>query len=342
MWKEIMEQPEVLEGCLQRNISVTGDLTKYLNARKINAVYIAGRGTSDHAAIYAKYILELLTGIPVALAAPSIVTVYKRRLKLKNCLVIGISQSGEAADVLEVVREGKLNGAVTLAVTNTPSSPLAQEAAFHLDCAAGPELSVAATKTFTAQMILLAFFAAAWSDYPELKDELAGVPEGISSILKNVAGFTEAVERHRFIEECFMLARGVNYAAALEAALKIQETSYVRAKAFAASDFFHGPIAMIERDIPVMALVPGGPSFDYMHGALRKLINRRMELLVVSDQNKALQLGSTGIRIPETGNDFISPFFCVTVFQMFACMLAVERGINPDRPRGLKKVTVTR
>lgn len=342
MWKEIHEQPEVLRTCLEKNKSTIAEIVRLLDAKGIGSVYIAARGTSDHAGIYAKYIIELVKGVPVAMAAPSILTMYQKSLNLKNTLVIGISQSGKAADVLEVVKEGNRQGALTVSVTNFPDSPMAQEANFHLCCEAGLEKSVAATKTFTSQLMLLANLAAEWAKDEKMKEDLNKVPQLVEETLKLGDEIAEKVQRYRFMNECFMLARGVNYAIAMEAALKTQETGYIRAKAYAVSDFHHGPFAMIEKDMPVFVYAPEGPSLHDMLEILNKLKERDAEIVVISNNQQVLDMGMTSFRIPDTDNDVISPFLNVVVAQMFACQLSLARGLNPDSPRGLNKVTITR
>lgn len=341
MWDEIREQPEVLARSLQ-NLQPIREVVKAIRSRNIDFVYIAARGTSDHAAVYGKYLMETILGIPVALAASSVLTVYQRSLKLKNALVIGISQSGKAADALEVIRNANAQGAITLTITNAPDSPLASEAQFHLCCNAGLEISVAATKTFTAELFLLAQLVAEWAADEGLKQELAQVPGKLTETFKLSEDITQKAIRYRFMNECFVLARGINYAIALETALKIQETNYVRAKAFAVSDFWHGPIAMVDQEIPVIVLAPKGPSLQDVEAMIAKLQTVQAELLIVSNQCEILRQGACSFAIPETENDAISPFFNVCVAQIFSCQLALIKGLNPDRPRGLNKVTITK
>jgi glutamine---fructose-6-phosphate transaminase (isomerizing) len=342
MWNEILEQPQALANCLEKNRELIGQIAGIIREKQIDRVVIAARGTSDHAAVYGKYAIELLTGVPVTLAASSVFTMYKRSLNLNNALVIGVSQSGRAADVQEVLKGANKAGALTIGITNYSDSPIAAEAAYHLNCEAGIERSVAATKTFTTQLMLLAVLAAEWAGDQALIRELSTVPRRMPQVFEAAGEIEARVARYRFMQECFVLARGVNYAISLEAALKIQETTYVRAKAFATSDFQHGPIAMIDRDIPVFVYAPDGPSLPDMMEMLGKLQESGIETVVVSNNATALGFGTCGFAIPQTDNDMISPFFNVAVAQMFACQLALLKGLNPDSPRGLHKVTITR
>jgi glucosamine--fructose-6-phosphate aminotransferase (isomerizing) len=341
MWDEIFEQPVVLERCL-KDLGTIQEVIKAVRSRPINFVYLAARGASDHAAVYGKYLIETSLGLPVVLAASSVVTIYGQELNLRNALVIGISQSGKAVDALEIIKSANSQGAITLTITNAPESPLAREARFHLYCNAGVELSVAATKTFTAEIFILARLVSEWVEDADLKRELAQLPGKIMQILKGSWNIADKVNRYRFMNECFVLARGINYAVALETALKIQETTYVRAQAFATSDFWHGPIAMVDRELPVFVLAPAGPSLKDIQMMIEKLQQDQAELVVISNHKELLAQGTGSFVIPETENDVISPFFNVVVAQMFACQLALVKGLDPDNPRGLNKVTITK
>lgn len=342
MWDEILEQPEVLENCLSYNRPMLNQTVAAIKSCPVSSVVIAARGTSDHAAVYAKYMIEILTGIPVVLAAPSVFTLYHHALSMENSLVIGISQSGEAEDVIEVLKAANKQGAPTISITNNLESPMAEEAAYHLYCASGPEHSVAATKTFTAQIYLIAQLIAHLTCDDALINELKQVPDLVREVLKISETIKQKVERYRFMNECFVLARGVNYAIALESALKIQETTYVRAKAYSTSDFHHGPFAMIEKNMPVIVFAPEGPSLVDITEMIGKIKNAGAELIIVSNNNDVLKGGDCSFEIPEINNDFITPFLNVTVSQMFAYSLALSKGLNPDAPRGLKKITITR
>ena len=342
MWDEIREEPQVVENCLNRNMGLISEIVGHIKRLDIDHIMIAARGTSDHAAVYAKYIMEITLGIPVTLVAPSVFTVYHKNLKMDRTLVIGISQSGKAADVLEVLKAANSAGALTVSITNFQDSPLATEARYHLDCSAGLEKSVAATKTFLAQLTLLAALTAVWADEKVLLDEIRKIPLGIEDIIKNSEYISEKVQRYRYMEECFVLARGVNYSIALESALKIQETCYVRAKAYATSDFYHGPYAMIEKNMPVFVFAPDGPSQSDVKEMIVKLKGSGAELIIISNNKELQELGECSFTIPATNNDILSPFYNVVIAQIFACNLALAKGLNPDSPRELNKVTITK
>jgi len=342
MLEEIFEQPQVLRNCLSGNMEVIKDILAEIRRKEIYSVVIAARGTSDHAGIYGKYIIECATGLPVSLAAPSVFTIYNKSMDLSKSLVIGISQSGKAADVLEVIKSANSCDAVTISITNDPESPLSKETKYHLYCNAGVEKSVAATKTFTSEMYLLAALVAEWTGCMDIKMELEAIPDKIQCILNSTEHFFEKVERYRFMNECFVLARGINYPIAMEFALKIQETSYVNAKAYATSDFHHGPFAMIQKDTPVIVCAPKGPSLNDVTQMINKLKQREAELVIVSNDRKVLEMGDCSFEIPDTCTDLVSPFYNIIIAQLFACRLSLIKGLNPDSPRGLNKVTITR
>lgn len=342
MWEEIGQQPEVMERCLITNKGTMNALLNAIRAADVRSVVIAARGTSDHAGVYAKYMIEYCLGIPVSLAAPSIVTVYGKPMKFRNTLVIGISQSGKAADVLEVLKEANRSGGITLSITNYTDSPMALESQFHFFTDAGVEKSVAATKTFIGQMYLVAQLAARWSEDKALEAELAKVPAKLEETIESSNDIKEKVQRYRYMNDCFVLARGINYPIALESALKIQETTYVRAKGYATSDFYHGPFAMIERATPVIVYAPEGPSLKFTTEMVARLKENEAELLVVSNNKELLASANTSFVIPDTDNDAVSPFYNIAIGQMFACQLSLAKGLNPDSPRGLNKVTITK
>lgn len=342
MLKEIEHEPVAVKRCLEENTETIEKLVEAIKRENITSLFIAARGTSYHASVYAKYITEYMIGLPVSLAAPSIFTLYDGHVNLKNSLVIGVSQSGKAEDVLEVLRNANKQGALTVGITNSVGSPIATEAKYHLYCAAGEEISVAATKTFTTQMLLFATLSAYWSGNRGLMSELESLPDKISRTLEMMENINDLVKKYKDMEECFVLARGVNYAIALETALKIQETSYIRAKGFAISDFAHGPIAMIDKKIPVIIYAPEGQSLNNALSMIERLKEEDIELIIVTNSRKLSDHENNIVMIPETQNDIISPFYNAVFAQMFACKLSLARGLNPDKPRMLQKVTITR
>lgn len=339
MLDEMSEQPRILRGAVDRLWQRSVAAAKA--ARSCPFVVIAARGTSDHAATYAKYLLEIRCGMPVALAAPSVLTLYGARLRQKGSLVVGISQSGAAPDVTAVVQEARRAGAVTLAITNEEQSPLAQAAAHLLPLGAGRERSVAATKTYTATLGALLVFAHALVGMEPPKREIEAAADAVESALKAAPEIERIAERFRFMEECVVLGRGYNYATALETALKIIETSYVMAKSYSAADFMHGPMALLRQGFPCLMMANSGPSLPAVREQATKLLERKAELMVFSDDEEMLRLARVPMRVPFSIPDELAPIAYVVYGQLFAYYLAKTRGLNPDRPRALRKVTRT-
>jgi len=343
MEKEILEQPRALAGIKKENLAEIKRLCAEIEKRDINYCYFAARGTSDHASIYAQYLFANYIGVPCALAIPSAVTAYGGKLCLKNAVVFGVSQSGKAADALAVMELGKKSGAITVAVTNNKESPMAKAADFHLYCNAGEEVSVAATKTFTAQMYVLALLCAEWSKNAELADRLDKVPDALNAFFKDLAGKIEnIVLKYRFMTDGFTLGRGYNYPIALESALKLKETNYVRMQGAAVSDFHHGPFAQIEDGSAVILYADKGPVFKDAEEMLDKLNNAGADVLLVTDSYEKSKEYENSVLTPCLGNDDTSVFFNAAFAQMFACKLTAIKGRNPDAPRNLKKVTITK
>ena len=318
-------------------------LAEEIKKRNINFALLAARGTSDNAANYAKYLFGIVNGLPTGLAAPSIFTLYGGKLKLGHSLVIGISQSGQAADVIEYLQNSKACGALTACITNEEGSPITRASDFTILCNAGPEKSVAATKTYTTTMAALAMLSFTLAGRNDLIDALDKIGDKIEQVITSLeAEIALKTERYRYMNHCFVIARGINYATAFEAALKLAETCYVKAEPFSSADFQHGPIAMVDEDTPCFLYAPSGVSFDSMLDIADKLKQRNAELIIVSDNDKILSMATTPFKIPVTLEEELSPIAYITVGQLFAQYLAVAKRHDPDNPRGLSKVTITR
>ena len=343
MLKEILEQPKVLAGIENENESTLKKLVKELREKNINHVMFAGRGTSDHASIYGQYLLGIYKGVVSALAIPSCITLYDGNLDTANDLVIGVSQSGKAADALAVIEHANNQGATTVAITNDKNSPMAKAAKYHLYCAADLEVSVAATKTFTAQMYLIALLTAYWSENSELLESLRKLPSFAEQMLENCQENIEShIERFRFMKEGFVLSRGITYPIALEAALKIQETCYIKMKGYAISDFYHGPLAQLDSDVPVIILASKGKISEDVKAIYEKIEEIGIKPLVVTDDALLCNNLKNSILLPNTGCEATQAFLFAIFAQRFAEYLSVSKGLNPDAPRLLKKVTITK
>lgn len=338
MSAEIREQPEVLERILDEGWDEVLSASRVLRQGALRSVMIAARGTSDNAALYAKYLFEVLLGVPTALASPSAFTLYESRMNLEGVLVVGISQSGESQDVLETIRRSGELGANTLTVTNDEGSAMAEVGQYHLFLRAGKEESVAATKTYTAEMMMLYLLVSALKGEESIGHEVRRLPELSREVLEIE---WEGTERYRYAEYMVVTSRGYNLATAEEAALKLMETTYVVAQAFSAADLRHGPIAMIGHDFPVLAIAPPGRAQPGMRSLVENLRDRGAELVVVSDERTMLDVASAKFPVPASLPEVLSPILCAIPIQLLAENLARLKGLNPDSPRGLSKVTET-
>jgi len=342
MEKEIFEQAKVLSGCLSYNEQVLDELSGIIKGGGIRGIFLAARGSSDNAGTYFKYAMESLTGIPVAVAAPSVLTMYGGALKLKDFLVIGVSQSGAAEDVMAVLSEAKKQGARTVSLTNNLNSKMAAMADFHLYCNAGEEKSVAATKTFLSQMYLLAQLAARAAGNAEVIGELGGVPQNLEKMY-SLNGYIQGIANSiKDISWMIVLARGLNYAVAQETSLKLQETCYVNARPYAASDFHHGPFALVDEDATLLLIAPSGPSQNDMLNLKQRILAAGGKAIIYTDKKELAEDCMASVILPVSGSDYATPFYNALVSQLLACNLSLARGLNPDAPRGLKKVTVTK
>lgn len=337
--QEITSQPEGIARLLERETRHIEQIVAQLPA--FDHALIAARGSSDHAATYAKYAWATLSHYPVTLAAPSLLTMYNASLNLTGALVVGISQSGQSPDILAVLQEGKRQGRPTLAITNDGASPLAAIADYVVDLHAGPERSIAATKTYTAELAVMAMFAAAWSREPARFAELEQLPQAIAATLQMTPEIAQLVERYRYMDRCVIIGRGYNYATTFELALKLKELTYVMANAYSSADFRHGPIATIEAGLPVVLIMPVGATFDDMLTLVHDLQQSQAELLVISDSERALSLARTRLPIAAGVPEWLSPLTAILPGQLFALHLALTKDVNPDLPRGLQKVTRT-
>ena len=303
---------------------------------------LVARGTSDNAALFGRYLLEITTGIPVSLAAPSIATLYGAKVDYRDALVVAISQSGESTDTNMVLEWARARGAMTLGITNERSGTLARLAEHVWLVRAGREKSVAATKTYTGQMLMLYLLAYALGGRIRLADleRLPGMVEGALRLEEEVA---ELAARYRFVNRAVVVGRGLNYANAFEFALKLMETCYVVAERFSSADFLHGPIALAEPNFPVFAFAPAGVTWNSIGQTLDKLRGMRAEVLAIADPgNREVEARATRvIRLPRRIPEALTPIPYIVPAQIFAACLAVEKGLDPDRPRTLSKVTLT-
>ncbi len=339
MRQEIHEQPEVLERTLRAEHRTATRIRQLAKRRRFRLVLLIARGTSDNAALFGRYLIEITTRYLASLAAPSVHTLYRARLDLRETLAVGISQSGESTDVNLMLEACRKQGAFTIGITNHAGSTLAGLADEVLLSHAGTEHSVAATKTYTAQMLLL--YELAWAlgaRFP--RRQVERLPTLAAKALELEGTVREIAQGYRSMQNCIVVGRGLNYANTYELALKLMETCRVMAERFSAADLLHGPIALVERGLPILVFYPQG----VVRPGLKKVVRRltQLEASVVLFSNLGhLPPVRTALVIPARIPELWTPIPYIIPAQLFAAFLAAEKGLDPDRPRHLNKVTRT-
>ena len=351
MRDEICQQPAAIERTLKTEWRQAEKLREYFKQHPVRLIVLAARGTSDNAAQFGRYLLEISTGIPVSLAAPSVYTLYKSRLNLKDVAVVAISQSGESTDTNLVLEQAKAAGALSIGITNESESTLARLAAHTFLVRAGKEKSVAATKTYTGQLMCFYLLARAMGAPIELAD-LQKLPEWTAAALDLEKEIVERAERFCFMRHAVCIGRGLNYSNSFEFALKLMETCYVVAERFSSADLLHGPIAMLETSFPAFLFCPPGVTWKAMREMLAKLESLRADTLVITDRSnrQAAEKRSAKIQLTIPADlcyegslpeDLYTPIPYIVPAQLLAANLAKVKGLNPDQPRTLSKVTQT-
>jgi glucosamine--fructose-6-phosphate aminotransferase (isomerizing) len=341
MLQEIYEQPAALERTINAERAHITEIAAKIKEREIDLIVLVARGSSDNAALYGRYLLELTTGIPVSLSAPSVHTLYNAKMKLAHSLVVGVSQSGEGADINRVLENARASGAFTIGITNEPQSKMTRVVDETLFMHGGRERAVAATKTYTGQMLLFYMLAAALSDGKDFHLNYDSLPELARRALALKSEVEKLVERYIFMENCVIVGRGLQYGNAYELALKLMETCYLVAERFSSADFFHGPLAMIERRFPVIAFAPPDKTLPGVKELLERLRELGADTLVISSNEAACKLGTRRIQMPEITDEFLAPIPYIIPAQLFAALLSEAKGLNPDAPRSLAKITRT-
>ena len=332
----------MLDRIAQENQVTVLDIVSALSTHDFKYVVIAARGTSDNAARYAKYLWGARNQLSVALSAPALYGAYRQPPDLTGALVVGISQSGASPDLVAVLEEANRQGRPTLAITNEPASPLAEIADFLLDIRAGEEHAVAATKTYSAQLLAVAMLSGAIrGDNPG--DSLLHIAAGARFMLDQSDGIRAMAEAFSDVDFCVTLARGYNHSTAFEWELKLQEMANVLAHPYSTADFQHGPIALAQEGFPLLTVAPAGPLHVDMQKLLHRLtVERRPRLLVISDDAETLDLTPHAVRLPPDVPEWLTPIPAIIGGQLFTYHLTLARGYDPDSPRGLSKVTRTR
>jgi glucosamine--fructose-6-phosphate aminotransferase (isomerizing) len=338
---EIREQPEVAARVLAEAGPEIAAMCETIKAADPSHVVIAARGTSDHAAIYAQYAFGVLAGISVGLATPSVHSLYGASPDYSQALVIGISQSGASPDVVGVIRAARALGALTLAITNTPGSDMAEAAAHHIALRAGPELAVAATKTYTSTLLVLALLAAGLSDV-EAEADLARLPGAIAAALDQDDEAARIAADMSQLSRCVILGRGYHYATAREWSLKLKELSYTLADPYSSADFIHGPLALIEAGFPTFCVAPSGATAADMAEVIDRLGGElEARLLIASDDAAVRAKGTWSLALPGNLPEWLVPIVSIVPGQLHARHVTIAKGGDPELPRSIRKVTLT-
>lgn len=343
LFDEIAEQPEVAARLLVTAAPGMRTLAREVRDRGIDLVVIAGRGTSDHAALYAQYVLGVRHGMPVALATPSLHTLYGAAPRFGNALVLGISQSGASPDIVAVIESARRQGAVTAAITNVPGSPLAAAANHVVDLAAGDERSVAATKTYTAELLAIAMLSAELGGDAAAQASLADVPGVLARALDARETAARIAADQAGIDRAVVLGRGFGYATAREWSLKLKELAQVAADPYSAADFAHGPRALVDAgSAAFLCVAPGATRDALVAEGMRLRDESGADLLLLTGDPIAAAIGRWVLPVPAGLPEWLEPIAAIVPAQLHAAHLALARGLDPEAPRGLSKVTLTR
>jgi glucosamine--fructose-6-phosphate aminotransferase (isomerizing) len=341
LYREIHEQPDVLAQLLDCEKDSIQSLANHIRESRIDHVFVAARGSSDNAGRYAQYLLGAVNRLPVALTTPSLFTIYNKPPRFGNALVLGISQSGKSPDIVSVLEEARKQGVLTAAITNVKDSPLAAKADHVIDLCAGEERSIAATKTYTSQLMVVGMLSASLAEDTNMQASLSQVPRLITEALSLNPALEQLAERYRYMQDCVVIGRGFNYATAFEFALKLKELTYTIAEPYSSADFLHGPLALIEHGFPVFVIAPSGKMTHELGVFINQLRARDAEVIAISDNDELRALGHRQIRLPAGVPEWLSPLTAIVPGQLFSMYLAGARFYDPDHPRGLRKVTET-
>ncbi len=338
--QEILEQPAAIARLIDAEKEDIRKLAALIRG-KFNYVLIAARGTSDNAARYAQYLFQIVNRIPVALATPSVFSLYQQAPKLDGALVIAISQSGQSPDIISVVAEAHRQGRPTIAVTNDNNSPLAYAADAVIDLHAGKENAVAATKTYTTSLTAMALLSYALSADALMLESIHKLPAWVEDTLTLNLPLIFRMDRYRYMTHGEVIGRGYNYCTAFEIALKVKELTGVTTVPYSSADFLHGPIATLKTGYPVLAIAHQGVMYKDMLELIEKAKSLGAELLCISDSEAIHKLANLALPVPQGVPEWLSPIVNVLPGQILGWQMALSRGLDPDAPKGLSKVTET-
>ena len=335
MRREIEQIPAVIANMLDRSGPVLDSAATALRDLDPAVVSTIARGSSDHACSYLKYAIELTLGLPVASIGPSIASIYGRDLKLGRAASLSISQSGKSPDIVGMTQSAKRSGALAIAITNTPGSPLDEAADFTIDLHAGAELSVAATKTFVASIVAGLSLVARWSDDAALNAAIADLPNSLAKAIDcDWSELVTALDGHQAL---YVLGRGPGFATANEAALKFKETCNIQAESYSAAEVMHGPVAIVKPGYPVLGLAARDAAEASVADMTHKLSTQGALAFLTSDRPGAAR----ALPFVNTGHSLTDPLALIVSFYAFVEALSRHRGLDPDVPPALKKVTET-
>ncbi len=342
MLEEIRQQPERLERTLRRELKRVERFKRLVEKRRPSLVVLAARGTSDNAALFGRYLLEITTRIPVSLAAPSIYTLYNARVDFREALVIAVSQSGESTDTNLILSEARQQGALPSALPTSAPVPSRSSPSTSFSFTPAKKKVWPPLKLTLARSSCSICWRTRWAPGfgPTTWRAFRSAPR---SALRLEAEIRELSERYRFMDHCVVMGRGLNYANAFEMSLKLMETCYVIAERFSSADFLHGPIAMVEPSFPVFVFAPSGVTWKPVREAIEKLKSLQAETVIITDAGNApaAEVGTRVIRLPQRLSELYTPIPYIIPAQIFAACLAAQKGLDPDQPRTLTKVTLT-
>lgn len=342
MWAEIHQEPEVVKNAYFKNKEMLEKISSVVNQRKITKVVLVGRGSSEHALQVAKYLFEIKCGFTVSICAPSVVTLYEGKMDLSDVLTVGVSQCGEAQDVFEVLKLCKESGGVCVSITNQRNSLMATLNEYYMNCECGSEKSITAAKSYLSQLTIVTALVYTICGAKSFSDRINRLSDIVEKTIALRTQIEEVLPVFRNVDDIMIFGRGLSYAMALESELKIQETCYMSARAYASSDYRHGPIATTKRFVPaIFFMVDQKTNQDSVDLFNRLKEEYKVNSLIVTNNEELAKLGDMSILLPKEAEG-LEGIFSLTIFsQMFACLLSIKRGYNPDSPIGVSKTTVT-
>ena len=330
MQQELFSEPEVLVKALAVNLEKSLQIAAEVKKRKIKNITVIGRGSSDNAGLCFKYFTEILTGIPVGTAHPSVVTMYNAKVNYCDHMVVAISQSGRSIDTVAVMDNARKQKALTVAVTNDMQSPLAQTAHYALDMSAGQGTAVAATKTFAAGLAVLYQLSACLAGNTQYIDDLKEVPAALYEVIDAVPAIRRMAKAVADQNEFIVLSRGIMQGIGKELALKFNQCCYSFSQFYSITDFMHGPFALLEEGVNVVLLAPENECADNYFDIATRANLLGANLYIFSDSDRVLNFAKEGMKMPST--NIVSSAF----------VYGMEKGLDPDFPRNLKRVTITK